>query len=81
MIAALQADGILSGEHAAHLGQTLRSSRRIGAAIGIIMVSRKVTEADAFSILSKASQQANRKLRLLADEVATTGDVSRLPSA
>lgn len=81
MIAALQADGILSRENAAHLEEALRSSRRIGAAIGIVMVSRKVTEADAFAILSKASQQANRKLRLLADEVATTGDVSELPSA
>ena len=81
VIAALQADGILAREHVTHLEEALRSSRRIGAAIGIVMISRKVTEADAFEILSRASQQANRKLRLLADEVAATGDVSQLPSA
>jgi len=81
MIAELQADGLLSREHAAHLEQALRSSRKIGAAIGIVMANRKLTETDAFGLLVKASQQTNRKLRALAEEVVHTGDVTRLPNA
>ena len=80
MIAELQADGLVSAKQAAHLEEALRSSRRIGAAMGIIMANRKVSEALAFEILSKASQHANRKLRVLADEVVQSGDVSDLPS-
>src|SRR4051794_25742801 len=41
MIADLQADGLLSQEHAQQLEQALRSSRLIGAAMGIIMASRR----------------------------------------
>ena len=81
MIAELQADGVLSREHTAQLEEALRSSRRIGAAIGIVMANDKVREQAAFEILSKASQDTNRKLRLLADELVETGDVSCLPRA
>ncbi|HET7277017.1 MAG TPA: ANTAR domain-containing protein [Dermatophilaceae bacterium] len=80
MIAALQADGVLSREHAAHLEEALRSSRRIGAAMGIVMANRMVSEEAAFEILRKASNDANRKVRVLADEVVHTGHVSDLPS-
>jgi chromosome segregation ATPase len=80
MIAALQADGVLSREHAAHLEEALRSSRRIGAAMGIVMANRMVSEEAAFEILRKASNDANRKVRVLADQVVHTGDVSDLPS-
>lgn len=78
MIAELQADGVLSREHAAQMEEALRSSRRIGAAIGIVMANHKVREQAAFEILSKAS---HRKLRLLADELVETGDVNSLPRA
>src|SRR6476661_914564 len=40
MMAQLQADGLLSQDHAAQLDQALISSRTIGAAIGILMASR-----------------------------------------
>ncbi len=53
----------------------------IGAAIGIIMANRNLTEEAAFELLRSASQQANRKVRILADEVVRTGDVSDLPGA
>jgi hypothetical protein len=79
LIAQLQADGLLAMEHAAHLEEALRSARLIGAAMGVVMAVRKVTEADAFMILKAASQHTNRKLRLLAEEVVRSGDTSGLP--
>ena len=81
VIAQLQADGLLSEEHAAHLEQALRSSRKIGAAIGLVMADRKVNEAAAVSILSRASQGANRKPTVVALEVVRKGDAGGLPTA
>ena len=74
MIAELQADGVVSKEHAAQMEEALRSSRTIGAAIGVIMGTRQVSEEEAFKILQTASQHSNRKLRDLAAElVASSG--------
>jgi hypothetical protein len=81
LITELQAEGILSREHAAHLEQALRTSRMIGAAVGIVMANRRLNDVDAFAILVSASQNGNRKLRLVAEEVVQTGDVSQLPTA
>lgn len=78
MIAELQADGLLSREHVEHLEKALSSSRKIGAAVGIVMASHRVDEAHAFQLLSKASQDTNRKLRVLAEDLLATGDVSDL---
>jgi ANTAR domain len=80
VIAQLQADGLLSAEHAAHLEHALRSSRRIGAAIGIIMAHRHESEENAFKSLCRASQNANRKISLVADDLVRTGDVSGVPA-
>jgi AmiR/NasT family two-component response regulator len=52
----------------------------IGAAIGIVMAAHHVSEVEAFAILNRASQNTNRKLRALADDVVTSGDASGLPS-
>lgn len=79
LIAQLQADGLLAIEHAAHLEEALVSARRIGAAMGVVMVGRKVTEAEAFLVLKRASQSANIKLRVLAEDVVRSGDLSVLP--
>jgi hypothetical protein len=81
VIAQLQADGLLTEEHAAHLEHALRSSRKIGAAIGIVMADRKVDESSAFQILSKASQDTNRKLQVLAYEIVSKGHAGGLPAA
>ncbi len=81
LIEELRAEGLLSREHSAQLEQALHSSRKIGAAMGIVMANRKLDEEDAFAILVKASQDTNRKLRLVADDVVFTGDVTDLPSA
>jgi hypothetical protein len=76
MIAELQADGIVSQEHAAQMEEALRSSRKIGAAIGVIMTSRQLDEEQAFAVLKAASQNSNRKMRDIADELVSTMGVS-----
>lgn len=66
-------------EQAAHLRQALQSSRKIGAAIGIVMADRNVGEDEAFAVLSKASQDTNRKLSALAHEVVAQRTARILP--
>jgi hypothetical protein len=78
LIVELRREGLISQEHAANLKDALRSSRRIGAAIGIVMANRRVTEEQAFLILSRTSQHINRKVRLLADDIVESGDTSGL---
>lgn len=73
MIAALQRDGVLSQEHRAQMEEALKSSRKIGAAVGIIMASRDLSEDEAFAVLQTASQRSNRKLRELATELVESG--------
>lgn len=79
LIKELQSEGVIRDELTAHLQVALRSSRRIGAAIGIVMLACKVSEEAAFELLRTASQNANRKLRLVAEEIVQTGDISLLP--
>jgi hypothetical protein len=81
IIAELQAEGLLRQEETAHLREALRTSRMIGSAVGIVMANRKVTAEAAFEILVKASKHTNRKLRIIAEDVVRTGDVSELPSS
>ena len=59
-----------------HLEVALRTSRRIGMAMGILMATDKLREDEAFERLSSASQRANRKLREIADDVIMTGALS-----
>jgi GAF domain-containing protein len=60
-------------ERADNLEVALRTSRRIGTAIGILMHQYRVDEHDAFALLRRRSQDTNRKLAEIADEVAWTG--------
>src|ERR1700712_1263788 len=64
-----------------HLRSALVSARRIGAAIGIIMGTRRITDDDAFEVLSDASQAQNRKLREIAEDVIRTGTVEERAQA
>lgn len=64
-----------AGDRADNLQVALGSNRRIGAAIGIIMERERITEDEAFLRLRKASQDGNRKLRDLADQIVLTGTV------
>ena len=45
------------------------SNRRIGMAMGIVMNQRQVDEVHAFDVLRRISQNTNRKLRDVADDV------------
>jgi AmiR/NasT family two-component response regulator len=51
----------------------LHNSRRIGAAVGIVMASDKCTYDAAFESLSRCSQTLNAKLVRVADFVLETG--------
>jgi len=73
LIAELEAQAVIDRAEIANLGIALRSARRIGAAMGIIMFAHKVTEEQAFAALRIASQHTHRKLRDIADEVLLTG--------
>ena len=60
-------------EQIEHLRAALVTARRIGAAIGILMGTRRVTDDQAFELLCRVSQDRNRKLRDVADDVMQTG--------
>ncbi|MFW5468904.1 ANTAR domain-containing protein [Knoellia sp. CPCC 206435] len=79
LITELQHEGLLAREHAEHLEQALRSARLIGSAVGMVMADRKVSEDVAFKTLTRASQNTNVKLRLVAEAIVRTGDVGLLP--
>ncbi|TWD82154.1 response regulator receiver and ANTAR domain protein [Kribbella amoyensis] len=64
-----------SAQESAELRKALASNRRIGTALGVLMTRLHLTEAQAFDVLSAASQRSNRKLRDLADEIILTGDL------
>jgi uncharacterized coiled-coil protein SlyX len=78
IMAELQTDELIDHDHAVHLQEALRTSRMIGAAIGIVMSAKGVSEVEAFAIISRASQNTNHKVRLLAEEVVSSGDTSPL---
>jgi hypothetical protein len=63
---------------ATNLESALDSSRRIGAAIGVLMAHHKVTEDAAFAMLRSSSQRLHRKLRDIAAEVVETGALPEL---
>ena len=53
----------------------VETNRQIGAATGILMARLTLTQDQAFDLLRRASQDQNRKLRDIADEVVLTGAV------
>lgn len=73
ILAEFAIQGLADRAEIAQLHAALISSRRIGAAMGILMATLKVDEAAAFAHLRATSQNANRKLREVADEVVFTG--------
>ena len=60
-------------ERADNLEIALRNSRRIGTAIGILMHGHRIDEAAAFAMLRRRSQDTNRKLSAIAEDVVRTG--------
>lgn len=55
------------------LQSALSGARTIGAAIGILMVSRKLPYDDAWNLLRTTSEARNRKVRDLAEALVLTG--------
>ena len=56
-----------------HLKTALVHSRTIGAAIGVLMATEKVTEAEAFDRIREASMRQNRKVHVIAQEIVDQG--------
>jgi hypothetical protein len=67
------ASAALNRRRAEELEQALRSNRRIGMAMGILMARHQVTDHQAFDLLRIASQNSNRKLADIARDVVDTG--------
>lgn len=59
----------------AHLQIGLETNREIGAAIGILMATHRLSQAQAFDQLRTASQHSHCKLREIADSVVFTGSL------
>lgn len=68
-------------ERSAQLLEALASNRDIGVAMGVLMTRHQVTRKQAFNLLRISSQETNRKLSLVAEDVAATGtlEVQRHP--
>jgi AmiR/NasT family two-component response regulator len=62
-------------DRAANLQAALAGNRRIGTALGVLMALRRITADEAFDMLRARSQQSNRKLRDIAEEVILTGTI------
>src|SRR5690242_4785734 len=87
----LQADGLLEstllevlqerGASQVKLNEDLRlaltTSRTIGVAIGIMMARELLTQDAAFQVLRKISNDTNRKLRDVAEEIVATGETAK----
>jgi GAF domain-containing protein len=61
-------------EQVAQLRQAVSSDRIVGTAVGLLMVTRRLSEAEAYDLLRVAGQESNRGLReVAADVVARRG--------
>ena len=65
----------------ADLTTALETNRDIGAAIGIVMVTRGVESEAAFDLLREASQSRHTKLRDVAREVVALRGLASAPAA
>lgn len=75
----LHAEHVGHAQEVANLEAALATSRRIGAAVGILMARFNIDEEAAFRMLRKASNDRNIKVRDVADEVVETGTATGLP--
>ena len=66
---------------ATQLQTALTSNRQIGVAVGVLMSREKITSERAFDMLRLRSNNTNRKLRDVAEEVAQTGQLPQPPSS
>lgn len=64
MILELRETGVLAQVQVEHLQMALKSSRMIGQALGVLMSRLSLTQEQAFSLMQRASNNTNRKLRI-----------------
>ncbi len=72
ILAAFASVALSGAGHAARAEQLevgMATNREIGAAVGILMATHKITQDQAFELLSNASQRLNRKLRDIASGI------------
>jgi hypothetical protein len=77
MLAELQAEELVGREHVAQLETALITSRTIGAALGILMASRHISQEEALAVLKGASQRTNTKMHSLAETIVAGADAIR----
>ena len=65
-------------EKTRNLEIALRSNRRIGIAIGVLMSRHGLSETQAFDLMRVTSQNTNTKLSDVAEDVALTGTIRRI---
>ena len=58
-----------------NLWKAIDARHRVGQAQGILMERFHISETVAFSVLRRLSQQSNRKLHLIADDIVRTGQL------
>lgn len=58
-----------------HLWKAVDARHRIGQAQGILMERFNIDDHASFSVLRRLSQQSNRKLHLIADDIVRTGQL------
>ena len=75
MLAAHAAVALAGAEHESHLRTAVGSRDVIGQAKGILMERHKLTADQAFAVLTRVSQELNRKLADVAGELTATGAV------
>ncbi|SFB48616.1 GAF domain-containing protein [Amycolatopsis marina] len=64
-----------TARHEAQLREAIATRQDIGEALGILMERHMYTEQDAFTLLTKVSQDLNIKLRDIAHTIVTTGEI------
>jgi GAF domain-containing protein len=77
LFAAHAAVAMAGAQQQDHLRQALRTRELIGQATGVLIERFKITGDQAFRLLVRASQHTNRKLRDVAEELVTTGELAR----
>jgi GAF domain-containing protein len=75
LLAAHAATAIKSSRNEQHLRTALANRNIIGEAKGILIERYKLPSGAAFNLLVHISQRTNRKLRDIADEFVTTGEL------
>ncbi|WP_447002096.1 GAF and ANTAR domain-containing protein [Saccharothrix isguenensis] len=79
LFASHAAVALAASQEREHLTEAMQTRDLIGQAKGILMERHKLTSDQAFTLLVRASQRANLKLRDLADKLVHTGELASRP--